>query len=143
MADHNDLGRLGEDLAVQMLQRKGYTIRERNWSFHGFETDIIALDRDTIVFVEVKTRRAGGIGRPEDAVDMERQRRLCIGAGAYIKHYRINNPWRMDVVAIVVDSEGHATIDHIEDAFMPQLRTIHAGTYTGAWRYKKPFSRRK
>ena len=59
MAEHNDLGKWGEQVAVDYLQRKGYEILERDWKSGHRDLDIIALDGDTIVFVEVKTRRSG------------------------------------------------------------------------------------
>ncbi len=137
MAVHNDLGKYGEDLATKMLQKKGYVIKERNWSLNGFETDIIAMDGDTIVFVEVKTRTAGGAGRPEDAVDYERQKRLVVGGNAYVRYHKLDCPWRMDIVAIVVPMEGEPEINHIQDAFFPPQRTISQNSFSGSWRYKK------
>ena len=69
MAQHNDLGRWGEDFAVRMLEAKGYRIIERDWKDAHRDIDIIALDNDCLVFIEVKTRRAGTLLAPELAVD--------------------------------------------------------------------------
>lgn len=127
MALHNLLGRDGENLASRHLQENGYRILERNWKLGDMETDIIAQKGDTIVFVEVKTRSGEQWKRPEQAVDEERKRRLTIGANAYLKHNKLDNPWRMDVIAIVKNEEG-TTINHIEEAFTPRPHYITTGS---------------
>ena len=68
MAKHNDLGKMGEDLAVQYLTDKGYEILERNWRNKHKEIDIIAKDGETLVIVEVKTRQSDDHGEPDLAV---------------------------------------------------------------------------
>jgi len=133
---HNILGQKGEDLAADLLRQKGYTIRERNWKIGDLETDIIAQKGDTIVFVEVKTRSAGGFGRPEDAVDRERQIRLTAGAQAYIKHEKLDNPWRFDIIAIVMNPDK-PEIEHIEDAFLPVAKTVGKSSFSGESRWKQ------
>ena len=76
MAAHNELGKWGEDCAVDYLQRKGYTIVERDWKSGHRDIDIIAADEDgTLVFVEVKTRRNRLFGNPEEAVDWRKMLR--------------------------------------------------------------------
>ena len=67
MAAHNELGKWGEDLATAYLEQKGYTIIERDWKSGRRDLDIIALDGNTVVFVEVKTRRSSVFGAPEEA----------------------------------------------------------------------------
>lgn len=133
---HNILGQRGEDLAADLLRQKGYTIRERNWKIGDLETDIIAQKGDTIVFVEVKTRSEGGFKRPEEAVDRERQIRLKAGAQAYIKHEKLDNPWRFDIIAIEMKA-GSPEIEHIEDAFMPVLRAVSSRSFSGENRWKQ------
>ena len=78
MATHNELGKWGEDQAVAFLQRKGYTIVERDWHSGRRDIDIIALDEEnrTVVFVEVKTRRNRLFGDPEEAVDYRKRQNL-------------------------------------------------------------------
>lgn len=61
-------GKYGEDLACEYLKEKGYKIIERNFRIRGGEIDIIAIDRDTLVYIEVKARSSGYFGRPEEAV---------------------------------------------------------------------------
>lgn len=117
MAAHNDLGHKGEDLAAEYLQQKGYCILERNWTNRGRkELDIIATKDDVVVFVEVKTRKAGSATTPIEAVDARKQHRICLAADSYIKDHRIDFCCRFDVVGIVHDGE-HYRIEHIEDAF--------------------------
>ena len=74
MAEHNDLGRLGEQLARDFLIAKGYQILEQNWSCGHKEIDIIAMDGKELVIVEVKTRRVQCLVDPEETVDKIKQR---------------------------------------------------------------------
>ena len=69
MAAHNELGKWGEDLATAYLEQKGYTIVERDWKSGRRDIDIIAIDGNTVVFVEVKTRKNSVFGEPEEAID--------------------------------------------------------------------------
>lgn len=133
---HNILGREGEEMAAQLLQQKGYTILERNWSIGDLETDIIAQTDETIVFVEVKTRGVNDYKNPEDYVDRQRQIRLTAGAQAYIKHNKLDNPWRFDVISIVMKA-GEPEIVHFEDAFLPVLKTVTKNKYSGQERWKQ------
>lgn len=135
MAFHNELGKIGEDLAVKHLVSKGLTIVERNWKCGDLETDIIARDGQTFVFAEVKTRSDNGDTHPEDAVDYLRKRRLTAGAQAYLRYNQIDDPWRFDIIAITMKETG-AEINHIEDAFMPTTKTISSKSFNGQDRWK-------
>ncbi len=121
MAKHNDLGRLGEEMAVEYLREKGYGVLERNWKFGDLEVDIIARVGETVVLVEVKTRSSDWMQRPEEAVDRRRRDRLCRAANAYVKSKQWNGDVRIDIVAIVVN-ESRREIRHIEDAAYPRGR---------------------
>ncbi len=120
MADHNELGSKGEDKAVAFLETNGYKIVERNWTFHGYEVDIIAEDREFIVFTEVKTRATNDWGNPEDAVGKQRMRRMINSASHYLKINRIDKPARFDIISIIWN-DGKPELDHFEDAFMAFL----------------------
>lgn len=120
MADHNDLGNKGEDKAVAFLKSKGYRIIERNWTFHGYEIDIIAEDSEFIIFTEVKTRATDVWGNPEDAVSRQRMRRMINSASHYLKINCIDKPARFDIIAIVWN-EDKPVLEHFEDAFMAFL----------------------
>ena len=117
MAEHNDLGKWGEDLAAGYLQRKGYVILERDWKSGHRDLDIIALDGDVVVFVEVKTRRNRQFGDPVDAVGYQKIRNLQQAANHYVKYRHINRDIRFDIVCVTGTSDSEADIEHIEDAF--------------------------
>lgn len=126
MAEHNDLGKWGEQYVEAFLRRKGYIILERDWR-HGrslCDIDLICktADQTTIVFVEVKTRSADDITLPEDAVTLNKMRRLGHSADNYVKMNNITEDLRFDIVALVGNSNDEdPQINHIEDAFNPLL----------------------
>ena len=92
MATHNDLGKWGEQRAVEYLEDKGYTICHRNWRIGHRDLDITALteDRETLAIVEVKTRSDDTYMLPEEAVDWRKKRNLAIAANAYVRRYQIS-----------------------------------------------------
>lgn len=142
MALHNDIGVWGEETAANLLNQKGYQIRERNWRTGHWEVDIIAEDKQYIVFVEVKTRSSSfGDKLPEEYVDKDKERLICMAAQVYVKRHSINKDIRFDIVSLLVDPSTHSIrrLEHIEEAFYPPLRTIHAGSYSG---YKRKNQRR-
>lgn len=118
MALHNELGKRGEEMAAQLLQRIGYAILERNWRYGNLEIDIIARSEKEIIFVEVKTRSDDSLMRPEEAVKWQKMRYMTIAAGHYIQYKRINLEPRFDIVAIVLNSQ-RCDIQHFESAFPP------------------------
>ena len=126
MAEHNALGKWGEQYVEAFLRRKGYIILERDWR-HGrslCDIDLICktADQTTIVFVEVKTRSADDITLPEDAVTLNKMRRLGHSADNYVKMNDITEDLRFDIVALVGNSnDEEPQINHIEDAFNPLL----------------------
>jgi putative endonuclease len=111
------LGRMGEDVAADILKGAGYRIIERNYRCRGGEVDIVALDGKTVVFVEVKTRSSEEYGPPQLAVDGRKQRQLTRAAMTYLKEKRLLT-WsaRFDVVGIVVRGKSH-DVEHIKNAF--------------------------
>jgi putative endonuclease len=117
MAAHNELGRRGEDLAVDFLQLKGYQILERNWRNHRAEIDIIAMINEKLIFVEVKTRSTDFFGTPEGFVDAKKQDLIARAAGAYIR--KVNHDWliRYDIIGILLFPDDTYQIEHFEDAF--------------------------
>ncbi|TXB67130.1 YraN family protein [Vicingus serpentipes] len=118
MAEHNQLGNQGEGLAVQFLQKLGYAIIETNWQQHKFEIDIIAQDKNEIVFVEVKTRSTTYFGEPEEAITPTKQKHLIEGADFYIQEKEIDLEARFDVISVVINNS--IEINHIKDAFYPE-----------------------
>ena len=120
MSEHYDLGRKGEDEAVRYLENKGYYIMHRNWRSGKKELDIVARDGNEVVFVEVKTRRNMNFGRPEEAVDNRKIRRIVASADAYVRNYAVDLPIRFDIIT-VVGAESPFEIEHIPDAFLPPI----------------------
>ncbi len=116
MAQHNDLGKEGEQRALQMLKAKGYTILETNWRNYKVEVDIIARDKDELVIAEVKTRSTNYFGDPEEAVGPAKAKNLIRAAEAYIELHDMDIDVRFDIVSIILKN-GKATINHIIDAF--------------------------
>lgn len=120
MAEHNEMGQRGEKVAQSFLLEKGYKILHVNWRNRKSEIDIIAMDGDTLVFVEVKTRQTNHFGDPENAVDYKKQRRIIRAANAYVLKHRIENDARFDIISILIEKNA-TVINHYTDAFYPTL----------------------
>ena len=118
MAEHNDLGKLGEELSVKYLTDKGYEILERNWRNRHKEIDIIAKDGRYLVIVEVKARRSNEYGNPDIAVTRQKQRLLISAANSYLFRNKLDLETRFDIISIIFKG-SKPFIDHIEDAFLP------------------------
>lgn len=116
MAQHNRLGKNGEEKAVVFLKKLGYEILAINWQERKFEIDIIAKDKNEIVFVEVKTRATDYFGSPEEAVTQAKQNHLIEGANYYIEKNEIDLEARFDVIAIVLNKQT-IKITHFKAAF--------------------------
>ncbi len=117
MAEHISFGKKGEDIAADYLVRKGYAIIERNWRNCHKEIDIIAKDNETLVIVEVKTRRSDMYGSPDEAVSEHKQQLLIAAANAYIEQNNLDCDTRFDIISIILPKYGEPQIEHIEDAF--------------------------
>ena len=115
MATHNELGKWGEDLAADYLQRKGFTIIERDWKSGKRDLDIIAQDGNVIVFVEVKTRRNRLFGEPEESVDYHKLQNLQQAISHYVKFKHIRQEIRFDIISIVGTVGTDPDIQHIQD----------------------------
>jgi len=113
------LGRRGEDAAARHLNRLGYQILARGDHAKPGELDLVARDRHTIVFVEVKTRQSSEAGHPAEAVDAAKQRRLTRLAVTFLKRYGLLEcPARFDVIAVTwPDGQRRPAIEHFQNAF--------------------------
>ncbi len=112
-----NLGKRGEDIAARFLLEKGLALIARNFRDKFGEIDIIAKDRETLVFVEVKTRRSDHFGRPEEAVTPAKQQQIIRVASYYlVQHKLLDAPVRFDVIAIIID-QGNPQITHLVSAF--------------------------
>lgn len=114
------LGPRGEKLGARFLRRLGYRIIKRNYRCVAGEIDIVAGDRDTLVFVEVKTRRSDEAGDPENAVNAHKQGQITRAARFFIAESRAERvACRFDVLAIVFPESGRAEVTHFINAFAP------------------------
>jgi putative endonuclease len=111
------LGRRGEDLAVELLKKKGYKVLERNFKSPIGEMDIIAREGKTMAFVEVKTRLTSDFGTAKWAVGPRKQRKLSMVALDYLKRNSLlEQPARFDVVAIDL-VQGQEKVELFRNAF--------------------------
>ena len=111
------LGKTGEDLAVRYLRKNGYTILETNYRNSLGEIDIIAKEQDTIVFVEVKTRKNNRFAHPKEAVTSRKQKTISRVAQAWLKQRKKKDAKaRFDVVAVLAD-QNKPEIELIKHAF--------------------------
>ncbi len=116
MAKHNELGKLGEEKALEYLQKLGYKIKLTNYLVGKAEIDIIAEDGEFIVFVEVKTRESDVHENPIEAVTPRKRKLLIDAADFYIEERGIENESRFDIVS-VIKNKNRWIIEHVPDAF--------------------------
>ena len=134
----NPIAIIGENEAAKILEAKGFRIIERNWRMGHLEVDLIAENRNEIVFTEVKARTTTfGDRMPEENVDEIKRKRMVAAANAYIKYRKIEKNPRFDIIGILVNPEsGEATYrNHMENAFQPSVKTVTSGSYSGKWRW--------
>jgi putative endonuclease len=113
-----ELGKQGEDLAFQTIRRLGYKKIIRNYRCALGEVDLIAEDGDTLVFIEIKTRRTGSVGYAKEAVNDRKRRQLSRVALAYMKaNGRLETKARFDVVAVFLQRDAGPEIEVIRNAF--------------------------
>lgn len=116
MAEHNDLGKRGEELAVEFLLKNSYEILERNWVFQKAEVDIIARKGNFLAVVEVKTRSSIDFGLPQDFVKPKKIQLLIKAINEYVIGNDLDVEVRFDIIAIHSEAETFK-IEHLEDAF--------------------------
>jgi putative endonuclease len=116
MAQHNELGKKGEQLAVDFLLQQGYAIMERNYRFQKAEVDIIAKKEDTLAIIEVKTRSTSDFGNPQDFVKPKQIQRLVKAVDEYVTVNNLDVEVRFDIIAITKQGKGF-NIEHLENAF--------------------------
>ena len=116
MASHNELGKKGEQLAVDFLVENNYVIIERNYRFDKAEVDIIAQKEDVLAIIEVKTRSTTGFGNPQDFVKPKQIQRLVKAVDEYVTSNGLDVEVRFDIIAIV-KQKNQFNIEHLENAF--------------------------
>ena len=108
-----EIGKQKEDLAVEYLKRKGYKIIKQNFHTKSGEIDIIAKDKNTLVFIEVRSKSYKDFGTPEETIDKQKQRKIIKTAKIFLKNHNLDyDEIRFDVISILKEN-----INHIENAF--------------------------
>ena len=116
MAQHNELGKKGEQLAVDFLLENNYEIVERNYRFDRAEVDIIARKEAVLAIIEVKTRSTIDFGNPQDFVKPKQIQRLVKAVDDYVVENELEVEVRFDIIAIVKEKKGFS-VEHLENAF--------------------------
>jgi len=116
MAEHNELGKAGEQLAVAFLQSSGYEILETNWVYQKAEIDIIALKGNVLAAVEVKTRTSTTFGLPQDFVNSKKIRLLVKAVNEYVISNDLDVEVRFDIIGIS-KNDNRLVTEHFENAF--------------------------
>ena len=116
MAEHNDLGKFGEEMAVEYLRKDGYSVLETNWTFQKAEIDIIAQKGNILAVVEVKTRSSLEFGLPQDFVKPKKIQLLVKAVDAFVNQRNLDIEVRFDIIAIHKEGKSFV-IEHLIDAF--------------------------
>ncbi|WP_130734715.1 YraN family protein [Flavobacterium sp. J27] len=116
MAEHNDLGKLGEEKAIAFLEENGYEILETNWMYDKAEIDIIAQKETILAVIEVKTRSSLEFGLPQDFVKPKKIQLLVKAINEYVILHDLDVDIRFDIIAIHKENSKF-NIEHIEEAF--------------------------
>ncbi len=112
------LGLKGEQAAVRYLRKKGWKILERNFQCRFGELDIIAKDKNCLVFCEVKTRSEGMIAAPQESVTYTKQQKMIKTAQYWVQANFVDCPMRFDVVAVTVSPKGRCAVEHLENVIL-------------------------
>ena len=118
MAQHNELGKAGEQLAEVYLVEKGFTILHLNWRHSHYEIDIVALKNEIPHFVEVKTRSSWQFGRPEESVNRKKIHDLLRAANKFLTSNPQYNDFRIDILSITIHPEKETEYFFIEDIYL-------------------------
>ena len=116
MSDKKILGEIGEKIAQEYLIKKNYLIVELNWRYKKAEVDIIGQLKDTLVFVEVKCRKSGFFGRPEQAINHKKEELYRLSAENYLEVNNLEHEIRFDVISII-HNNNKTEIEHFISAF--------------------------
>jgi putative endonuclease len=116
--NRQEVGKLGEKAAQKFLKKRGYRIRETGFRCHHGEIDIIAQQKDYLVFVEVRTKSSLDFGTPEESITQAKKERIIASALTYTNtHQNLPSLWRIDVVAVELNDKGETKrIELIENA---------------------------
>ncbi|WP_341220229.1 YraN family protein [Polaribacter atrinae] len=117
MAEHNELGKKGEKLAIEFLLKNGYKILETNYRYLKAEVDIIAQKGEILAAVEVKTRSSDYFEEPQDAVKAKKIKLLVSAIDYYVVEKDLDVEVRFDIIAII-HQKKNTKIEHLEGAFL-------------------------
>lgn len=117
MADHNEFGKIAEDLAVDFLTRNGYKILARNFRYLKAEIDIIAEFENKIIIVEVKARNTDAFLEPQEAVNKKKIKLLIPAAHYFIEENNLDKEVQFDIISVLPNKQKTLEIHHIIDAF--------------------------
>ena len=117
MAQHNELGKKGEEEAVKFLKSQGYKILKTNFRYIKNEVDIIAEFKNQLIAIEVKTRSTRDFGDPQDFVKPSQIKSIVTAVNAFMEQQNIDLEVRFDIMAVLAIN-GKFDIEHIEDAFL-------------------------
>lgn len=120
MAEHNELGNVGEERAQAYLSSKGFHIRHTNWVCGKLELDIVAEKDNILVIVEVKTRSTETFEHPQEAITNRKIRNIVNAAHEYIFEFDWQGETRFDVISVMPSGQTFI-IEHIEDAFLSPI----------------------
>ncbi len=116
MAEHNEIGKTGEELAKEYLEKNGYKIIEQNYRTRRSEIDLVAQKSDRLIFVEVRARGDEQFGTPEETLNDRKRTKLLRNAQAYVARKKYRGPYQIDAVCIVFDgSGGSERLTHYEN----------------------------
>ena len=117
MAEHNDFGKLAEDMAAEFLVRKNYRILARNFRYQKAEIDIVAEFDDLIVVTEVKARSYNTLIEPQEAVTKKKIKSIVMCTDFFMQDRTIDKEVRFDIITVLPDEKGVLQLTHIQDAF--------------------------
>ena len=117
MAEHNELGKKGEQLAIDFLVKNDYQILEKNYRYLKAEVDIIAQKKDTLAAIEVKTRTSAYFGNPEEFVNPKKIKLLISAIDNYVVERDLDVEVRFDIIAIITNKK-ETKIEQLKDAFL-------------------------
>lgn len=119
MTERSQSGAAGEQQAAHYLSAQGLTLLQRNWRCRLGEIDLVMLDRDTLVFVEVRLRHSQAFGGAAASVDARKRSKLLASAEVYLQQHpqQQQRPCRFDVVALEGSAQGKLTLNWIRNAF--------------------------
>ena len=117
MAQHNELGKKGEQLAIDFLIKNNYKILEKNYRYLKAEVDIIAQKNNVLAAIEVKTRSTDYFGNPQDFVNPKKIKLLLSAIDYYVTEKNLDVDVRFDIIAII-HQKNENKIEHLKDAFL-------------------------